>query len=106
MPEFWTWWIENGPTTSSDSPSDSCDETIHFVTWSAAIAETATAPSSTHCRVRAASDRRAPSTGTTPFVDDPTRISVALPSRPPRPSGGGTAGLGPDEPGAGNERGV
>ena len=28
MPEFWTWWIQNGPTTCTPSPSSRCDATI------------------------------------------------------------------------------
>ena len=38
MPEFCTWWIESGPTSLTSSSSASCDETMCFVSWSAAIA--------------------------------------------------------------------
>ena len=31
IPEFWTWWIENGPTMSTLSPSASVRPTTCFV---------------------------------------------------------------------------
>jgi hypothetical protein len=31
IPEFWTWWIESGPRTCSESSSASCDATTCFV---------------------------------------------------------------------------
>ena len=49
IPEFWTWWIENGPSTCSDSSSASWLETRCFVSWSAATAASATAASAIHC---------------------------------------------------------
>ena len=48
IPEFCTWWIENGPITCSDSSRSSCVETICFVSWSAATAASATAASASH----------------------------------------------------------
>ena len=63
MPVLRTWWIENGPTTSTASPSESRLETIAFVSWSAQAAATATSASPTHCaraggeRPRRAGDR-------------------------------------------------
>ena len=44
MPEFWTWWIENGPTTLTSSSRASSLATTCFVSWSATTAATATAP--------------------------------------------------------------
>ena len=67
--------MESGPTTSTDSPRAS-DEDVAFVAWSAATAAPATARSPTHCH----SPRQtcaAPHWGITPFVADPTRISVS-----------------------------
>ena len=68
MPEFWTWWIENGPTTCSDSSNASCVETISFVSWSAAIAANTTAPRPSHWGARAASERSATETGVSASV--------------------------------------
>src|SRR5215203_5009830 len=84
IPEFWTWWIESGPTTSTASPRESVEETIAFVTWSGATAAAATAARATHWRGPAPSERPAPHCGTTPFVADPTRISE--PGRPDSPT--------------------
>src|SRR4051794_27217569 len=63
IPEFWTWWIESGPTTCTDSSSPRVLVTTCFVTWSAITAATATAPSPAHCHAPAASDRSATETG-------------------------------------------
>ena len=57
MPEFWTWWIENGPTMSTLSPSASVRPTICFVSWSATTAAPATTRRAIHCGRPAASDR-------------------------------------------------
>ena len=48
MPVFRTWWIVNGPTTSTASPSPSLLETTAFVSWSPAAAASATSPSPSH----------------------------------------------------------
>jgi hypothetical protein len=40
MPEFVTWWIENGPTTCTSSPRSRRLVTIAFVSWSAQSAAT------------------------------------------------------------------
>src|SRR5918994_709842 len=67
--EFCTWWIESGPTTSTSSPSASSFETIHFVSWSAAIAESATRPRLTHWRGSArVSPAPARDAGSAPFL--------------------------------------
>src|SRR4051794_29927569 len=75
MPEFWTWWIANGPITCSDSSKPSCVETTSFVSWSAAIAAITTAPRPAHCGARAASERSATETGVNASVLEPTRTS-------------------------------
>ena len=38
IPEFWTWWMLNGPIDATASPIGSRIETIDFVSWSATIA--------------------------------------------------------------------
>ena len=43
MPEFWTWWSENGPAMCTSSPSESARATTSFVSWSAATAAAAIA---------------------------------------------------------------
>ena len=50
IPELWTWWIANGPTISTSSPTSSCRATTCFVSWSAAIAAPATSASASHWR--------------------------------------------------------
>src|SRR3954452_13726920 len=75
IPEFWTWWMSKGPSTCSDSSKPSCEETISFVSWSAAIAAITTAPRPAHCWVRAASERSATETGVSASVLEPTRTS-------------------------------
>src|ERR1043166_1428242 len=96
IPEFWTWWIENGPSTCSDSSSASWLETIHLVSWSAAIAARTTAPSPTHCEALAASERSADDSGVSASVLEPTRTSTArgAGSLIGRPFGLGTGGGG------------
>src|SRR3954470_4619338 len=68
--------------------------TMCFVSWSAAIAENAIAPSAAHCMGPAASERCANETGDSPFVDEPTRTSkrragsfipAPAPAEPPPP---------------------
>ena len=68
MPEFCTWWIQNGPTTWTPSSSASRLVTRYFVSWSAAIAANAIAASAAHCAAPAASERCANETG-----DEPVR---------------------------------
>ena len=48
IPEFWTWWIENGPTTLTESSSCRRLETTCFVSWSAPTAASATAARASH----------------------------------------------------------
>ena len=36
MPEFWTWWIENGPATWRSASRSSLRATRSFVSWSPA----------------------------------------------------------------------
>ena len=79
MPEFWTWWIESGPATCTESSSGSVRVTTCFVTWSATTAASATAARPAHCHGPAASDRSATETGASPFVEDPTRTSFNRP---------------------------
>src|SRR5215218_96048 len=76
IPEFCTWWIENGPSTWTESSNASCEETSSFVSWSAAIAAATTAPSPSHCGARAASERSATETGVSASVLEPTRTSA------------------------------
>src|SRR3954467_4547565 len=69
--------MSKGPSTCSDSSKPSCEETISFVSWSAAIAAITTAPRPAHCWVRAASERSATETGVSASVLEPTRTSYA-----------------------------
>ena len=63
MPEFSTWWIENGPTRSTLSPTSSVRPTTCFVSWSAMIAAAPTTTSANHCAGPAASERSAAEIG-------------------------------------------
>ena len=76
MPEFWTWWMLNGPIEATASPIGSRVETIDFVSWSATIAVPAMTASATHWRRPAPSGRSALEIGCRAFVDEPTRTSI------------------------------
>ena len=55
IPEFSTWWMENGPKMSTLSPTASVRPMICFVSWSAKTAAPATTSSASHCAGPAAS---------------------------------------------------
>ena len=85
IPEFWTWWIENGPAISHRlAERERAGDDDRFVSWSATTAAPAideraraTAPA------RAERAARRPRSGCSAFVDEPTRTSSgrAAPSR-------------------------
>ena len=70
-PEFWTWWIENGPTTCTSSSSASWLATTMLRQLVGDDAAIATAPRPTQCAARAASDRSATEIGVSPSVREP-----------------------------------
>src|SRR5580765_4550696 len=76
MPEFSSRWIARGPTILEDSPSASRLVTTCLVTWSPMTAAATTAARPAHCQSPAPRERSATDTGTSAFVDEPTRTST------------------------------